>query len=634
MLVEGPTGRPVNGALMVLLDRHGAQRAGALTDTAGRFVVRAPEPGLYTLRAERIGYASTYSQPFNLAEGQTIEQHIAATMHAVNLEGIHVVARRRCILRPEEGTATHQLWEEAQKALNATAWTQRQGLFRFRIMDYHREISLENGRVRRESATSTSRIGSRPFRSLSAAELAEGGYVQDTLYYAPDADVLLSDVFRDSYCFRLAHPGKGQDAGLIGLAFEPVNRPRRPDIRGVLWLERATAELRYLEYRYTDLRLDGATEALGGRVEFHRLPTGSWIVSRWQIRTPVRAVRIRNDRWRPAGGGTTGEFVTAIWEREGVVAEVLAGSGYPVHRALSAALHGVVFDSTRALPLAGATVFLAGTDYNTRTDAEGRFQIEELPEGTYSLEFLHPRLDSLGISSPTYSVTLIHGRTSNVTPAIPSPGSILLAQCTSDARAGGEGAGVLHGVVWNASSGVPLPDARVLLSWDASATTEGRNQIEARTDMEGRYRVCGVPMATSFQAQADFRGRVSDRTELRLQEDNTLPYDFQIRVYTTVGQIIGGPTLGASRQPVRVVGRLLDAETAELIVGAQIRLIGTNHQSRRSRTDRKGHFVFADVIPHLYSLEISHPHYDTHAQRIAVGSGGDIELEFRLLPKK
>ncbi|CAN5331760.1 hypothetical protein BH20GEM2_BH20GEM2_18930 [soil metagenome] len=176
-----------------------------------------------------------------------------------------------------------------------------------------------------------------PFASLPAAELAAGGYVQagpeGTYYYAPDADVLLSDTFLDGHCFRVER-GEGTERGLIGLAFEPVE-PRgqpargRTEIEGVLWLDRASAELRSLEYRYRDVPHDVPTDRLGGRVEFDRLPDGSWIVRRWWVRMPI--VETRRDRFRKPDGGAVQErersVLTGLKEEGGEVVEARLAEG-------------------------------------------------------------------------------------------------------------------------------------------------------------------------------------------------------------------------------------------------------------------------------------------------------------------
>jgi len=49
--------------------------------------------------------------------------------------------------------------------------------------------------------------------------------------------------------------------------------------------------LRYVEYRYTDPPWSLEFSDAGGRIEFERLNSGAWIVSRWWIRMPVIGLR-------------------------------------------------------------------------------------------------------------------------------------------------------------------------------------------------------------------------------------------------------------------------------------------------------------------------------------------------------
>src|ERR1019366_8381178 len=59
-----------------------------------------------------------------------------------------------------------------------------------------------------------------------------------------------------------------------------------------LWLARASAELRLLEFRYTNLSPGVARAEPGGSVEFLRLSTGGWLMGRWMIRAPQVARKL------------------------------------------------------------------------------------------------------------------------------------------------------------------------------------------------------------------------------------------------------------------------------------------------------------------------------------------------------
>src|SRR5206468_8097796 len=74
--------------------------------------------------AERVGFRTSTTPALLVRQGETIEMPIALAGEGVSLRAIVVSADRRCLVRPQEGVATAQLWNEARKALNATQLTQ------------------------------------------------------------------------------------------------------------------------------------------------------------------------------------------------------------------------------------------------------------------------------------------------------------------------------------------------------------------------------------------------------------------------------------------------------------------------------------------------------------------------------
>lgn len=575
-LVEQGSGRPIPGTFVTLLDAAGEQRAGALTDSIGRFLLQAPGAGSYTLRAERIGYSTTLSPPLTLRPGEMREYRMVALAQAISLEGIEATGKkRRCTVRPGAGAQTALLWEEARKALNATALSEEQRLFQVTYVQYERDLHPRTLQVRGESTRSRTGLSSSPFVSAPAENLAEKGYIQvddeGASFYAPDAEVLLSDTFLDGHCFRTTS-GEGNRSGWIGLAFEPLRGRKLPDVSGVLWLDRSTAELRSLEYRYTGLVLEEGMDSVGGHLEFEQLPGGAWIVPRWWIRMPtVKERRVQTRGWRMRKVASIG-----LKEVGGEVIEVRTLAGVPIFGAFSVRLTGEVFDSTRGVPLRGARVFLEGTPYAVIADSAGRFEMEGLPEGSYSLTFSHPRLDSLGFSPRPRTVTLKADGMSPIALAIPSPVAIWAAECPDSVRA--PGTGVLVGLVRNTASGVPLPEARVSLKWPGGGA-------ETTTSSAGRFRFCAVPEGAAVRAEAGFLGSRSAPSEIRITGNIPSRHDLALEWR--------GP-LGTARQPVRVTGRLLDAETSRPLSGATVRLANTRFDGT---TDSDGAFALAKVPP-------------------------------------
>jgi PAS domain-containing protein len=412
-------GASAAGVLVVLLDAAGAQKAGALTDAQGRFSVAAPAAGRWRVRAERVGRATAFAGPFDLAAGEVRE--VALSLHplAVALDALVVEGRGQCRPHPEDGERTQALWEEARKALNSTAWSQSRDALRMEASTYRRELDPATLSVRDEQRQARTVRARQLFAALPAESLAANGYVRTardgtSTYYAPDAAVLLSGSFLDGHCMRV-RAGQAEQAGLVGLAFEPMRRGRLPDVEGVLWLDPASAELRYLEYHYVRLDLGVPTQGVGGRVEFDRLPTGEWLVRRWWVRTPVvEALR--------TGVGLPTRRLRAIRETGGEVVSVAAADGTPLSaRPAGVALSGLVFDSARGAPLAGAQVFVSGTQYAATADGEGRFRVEGVPPGEYSVSFTHPRLDSAGAVPAARTVAVAGTDVEGLALAVPAP---------------------------------------------------------------------------------------------------------------------------------------------------------------------------------------------------------------------
>ncbi|MGI9038687.1 MAG: carboxypeptidase-like regulatory domain-containing protein, partial [Gemmatimonadota bacterium] len=318
--------RPIAGAFVILFDETGEERARALTTGKGAYLLRASEPGVFRLTVERIGFEDRTTDPIPLADGQSVSHQVRIQPRPVRLDRIEVAATSRCAVLSDEGEALEvvRVWDEARKALEATAWTDRQSYYRFDILLVRRTLD-RNGEPRTEPVYEPIRVyGRHPFRSTEADDLAFGGWVQPDgarglKFFAPDAEVLLSNSFESRHCFYLVRPESRRN-GLIGIGFEPLPERTIADISGVLWLDAATAELRSLDFRYERLRLPVSSEHLGGHVEFDALPDGGWIVRRWEIRTPLAEVHEaksfsgrRSQRLRLSGLRAEGQLVTAVW---------------------------------------------------------------------------------------------------------------------------------------------------------------------------------------------------------------------------------------------------------------------------------------------------------------------------------
>ena len=511
-------GAPVAGAIVTLLDSANRATATRLAEDGGTFDFVAPYAGSYTIRVERVGFRSTTTSPFLVRQGEKIDVPIAIASEGVSLRAVKVSADRRCTVRPQEGLATAELWNEARKALSATQLTQmaqaaartRRDPHRFAVRwrKFERDLEARSLAVQSEKQVEMEGETVTPFVSADPEVLARSGYVDGDItsgstFFAPDAAILLSDRFLDSHCFRIRAPEKDRRDDLIGLAFEPLRltsdgaRPR-VEVRGVLWLDRTSAELRYLEYGYVNLPFDADANRAGGRLEFRPLPDGRWIVWRWYIRTPRLERRQLLSPVQPNEWQTT---MARVREQGAELLEVMPAGTQRVSRG---AITGTVFDSLRGAPLAGARVFLSGTSLAAVTSADGHYAIDSVPPGRYLVSVLAPRVDSLLLEPPAREVLLSAAVTTQIELALPTVRTLSAQLCGQPMA---DTASIVEGFVRDTGE-TKASGASVRAEW-TTVTRQGTaalrtepTALETTVSSRGRYALCGIPAGLRYTIRA------------------------------------------------------------------------------------------------------------------------------------
>lgn len=515
-VTERASSAPLSGVLVTLLDSTSHTIGSALSDEAGAFGIRAPGPGRYHLDAKRIGVRRFSSAPFMLAEGETKRLDVLLDALLYSLPEVVITAVPLCRRSERDAGRVGSLWDEARTALTATQISLRDRLFKARLVRYVREVDPTSLRVLSETRSDVQGVVDRPFYSLPADSLSARGFwrreADATIYYAPDADVLLSDSFLDDHCFQYAPPAKDRP-GLVGLGFEPEKDRSVGDVRGTLWLDNKTYELRFIEYRYTNLDNVGPDSSrIGGEVHFARLKSGAWIVRRWFIRMPqfgrsiappvgltssAPSVLVRPVvfRLREEGGDVTAEGLR-VYERPSTVA-------------------GVVQDSARR-PLEGARIRLQGTPYETISMATGAFRMDSLPAGTFDVLVEHPDYEALGMPAATGEVSLKEGESRRLTLRAAETRDIVARLCLGR-RPDPEHATLRVGVR-NVSNGNPLAFVTLTVTWkefqaNAAELTATERELTGTSDSRGGVAFCDLPAGTLL------------RLNRRLEGDRLVPLD-------------------------------------------------------------------------------------------------------------
>ena len=303
VVVAGDSVTPVPGALLLATDARGASAGRTMTGLHGAFALRLSAPGTVTLRVLRIGYRPTEGPTLTVVAGATDTVRIVFAGHAVSLAAVNVHERETCRVSADTGLAVARVWEEARKAMLASELSADGPPLVAEWIEYHRTLDTTMRVVQSQRVTTSRHPTTHAFRSLPADSLASHGYVVSdtggTTFYAPDADVLLSDRFVAGHCFHLAPSSPSAD--LLGVVFQPSrNRRDDHDIEGTLWVDRRTAELRTLEFHYTNLPEAAEPASPGGRVEFLRLAGGVWLIGTWSVRMPELGAREMSSEARPA----------------------------------------------------------------------------------------------------------------------------------------------------------------------------------------------------------------------------------------------------------------------------------------------------------------------------------------------
>jgi hypothetical protein len=189
-------------------------------------------------------------------------------------------------------------------------------------------------------------------------------------------------------------------------------------------------------------------------------------------------------------------------------------------RAQAGRVDGVVFDSLRKRPLAGAIVQLIEAPpghaaYAATTDSLGRFRLSDVHAGQYISGILDPLLDTLGVLAPYRSVTVAEGRDARVSLAIPSAARLTSAICATGqpARAtkATDSTGTLVGHVYDVQRGSPAASSLIAVVWpvltlDVHGVHRESRQLHARANDEGWFAICGLDPG-DYQVRAESGAR-------------------------------------------------------------------------------------------------------------------------------
>ncbi|MFI5230925.1 MAG: carboxypeptidase regulatory-like domain-containing protein [Gemmatimonadales bacterium] len=522
-LLNEETREPLAGVLVAALGAGDAVGPTTLSSGDGIATVHSPSAGPLRLLIRRIGFAPVTTD--SIAEppaGRTVDVVVAA--HRITLTVVHVVGSAGCASdaeSPSPGAAA--AWTEVRNALEASTLTRDQRLVTTAAFRFQRQLRAD-GTVDYADTTLRGRSGERPFVAPAPAVLERDGYFKQhddgsENFFAPDEAVILSTGFTRHHCVTVLPDVRRDSTGTqIALAFVPRDHDTRPEIKGLIWIDSATSELRRVDFEYVRVPLPAPADSLGGTVAFQHLASGAWIVSAWTLRIP---------RWRMVDQRRNYVLLDGYNEVGGTASVVrdLATPGPTVPRVIA----GTVFDSVGHRPLAGAHVHLTDLARDATTDALGAFRFDSVLAGVHTLWVDHPVLDSLGLFALATRVDATPQLVTSAVLASPSFATLWRRACGS--APGAEHAdGFVFGTVRADSAGAPGAATVVTISWVADTARDARaSHMTVTADSTGNYAACGVPRAAGLTISAAHGALATVPARFRLggaaiaRRDLTLP---------------------------------------------------------------------------------------------------------------
>jgi hypothetical protein len=326
-------GAPVLEALIILLDDLGHERARAVTSSTGGFELRAPAPGRYRIRVQRIGQRGWETPAFDLAAEQISRTTFRVPARPFELQELSTSARRPdCKVTLGDASLGATLLEAAQTALGLAEAEVASGRRSYATETYRRTVPAVG--PPEDSVATQGRLAGWPIQSIDPDSLRTGGFVQGgwpaptpmsetpeagPTYFGPDARVLFTDWFLGSHCILVdTKAPQSRDGSRIVARFQPARGTRSTDgLIGSLVFDRATLALRSMSFQF-DARPRWAPKGTaGGEIRFARLPDGAWLPVWWNMRAPVPKVGLHQPRYHFFGVAEVGGRVTAVRRSDG-----------------------------------------------------------------------------------------------------------------------------------------------------------------------------------------------------------------------------------------------------------------------------------------------------------------------------
>ena len=480
---DSASNQPIPAAVLMLLDASGATLGRNITNERGEFRI-ALSPGIARIRVVRIGFRPR-EVPVPATTGGVTTLDIVMRSLPTLLEPVPVSAGATCPRRSDDAR-TYALLEQVRAGLLSIVVAREANPGALVLLAFERLMDGSSDRISSQKVKrdSTSRAKTSFRAAHGATDFVRRGFMTDSagqsIFFAPDADVLLDDGFAAGYCFRIVNTGPDRP-NQIGLAFTAADhRAGRIDIQGALWVDTLARALRDIQFRYVGLPRQIEALRPGGRIAFTEMPNGSVLIDRWALRLIATAndtIGAETIRTRFEATEAGGELARARWPD----GSIWRGSLGTIR---------IAARNRDGAPSAGAVVRLPDTPYLGIADSLGAIEISELLPGPYTVSIVDDRLAPLGIEIPT-PLKFVAARDSTVTASlvVRMANDFVVDRCVADRKYAPSDTVLLVGRTLNAS-GEPLAGVTVDLSEMVSAGDERPLPDSYTTGSDGLFTIC------------------------------------------------------------------------------------------------------------------------------------------------
>ena len=611
----------IAGSIVMVTGANGTVLVRTLANERGAYVVNFPAAAR-GIRVLHMGFRPRDVPVARSASG-TIQVNVELSRLQTMLAAMNVQANGNSSARKDRAVAL-SLYEQARDGLLATIVAREAPSTQMKRIRFDRILNRRrNGIASQDVYIDTVVSLTAPFKAVrTAQQFIDGGYFGDSAgyppFFAPDAETIVDDAFRDGYCFGIGDRDKARP-NQVALGFERGKRTgKQIDIEGTIWLDTLNRTLASLDFRYVGLNSAEEAYKLGGYVQFREMPNGSVLIDEWSLRLldAKKPDTVFSQRYnRPA---------VAIERQQIDVHETggaLVSVRWPDGSSWRAKLGTLRIEATTrdGKPAAGMLIGLIGSNYASTFDQTGETELAELMPGPYRAAVLDSTLATIAITLPT-SLTFQAVRDSVHHEKIVAPTSLDYAEerCKSEPSGGlimrvGQhgglewksrtpGAGVSFFVYVTGPDNLPLPNVAITEAIKYPNTPAAYTSVDVtggKTDSGGRYFSC-------------WNYQLDESVQIWIRQPGTRPQLTVQHLTQTVEavRIVANTQIVANTDtvPLTVRGTAFDSLSNRPLVNAAIHVSGLDGTAT---TDANGAFEIRGIESGFYTFSAQHALLDT-----------------------